>query len=108
MDEVVGARIVTVPADAALRMANNNLVLMLVSLSCIFLLTQVVFNYIFRRYVTRPLEIIISTTEDASLNKTTILEQNIKSVGQIHILEAAIKRLRRSLDKAIEIIEKNK
>lgn len=108
MDEIVGARIVTVPADLAFRMANNNLVLMLVSLSCIFLLTHAVFNFIFRRYVTRPLEVITSTTEDASLNKSTILERNIKSVGQILVLETAIRRLRRSLDKAIDLIEKNK
>lgn len=108
MDEVVGARVVTVPADVAFRTANNNLVLMLLSLSCIFLLTHAVFNYIFRRYVTRPLQVIASTTEAASLNKSTFLEYNIKSVGQILVLETAIKRLRRSLDKAIEMIEKNK
>lgn len=108
MDEVVGARIVTVPADLAFQMANNNLVLMLISLSCIFLLTYAVFNYIFRRYVTRPLEIITRTTEDASLNKATDLERSKNSVGQILVLETAITRLRRSLDKALSIIEKKK
>ena len=108
MGEIIGARIVTVPADIAFRLANNNLVLMLVSLFCIFLLTQAVFNYIFRRYITRPLEIITSTTEDASLNRNMAQEGHIKSVGQMLVLEKAITRLRRSLDKAIEILDKNR
>lgn len=108
MNEIIGARIVTVPADAALRMANNNLVLMLISLSCIFLLTFAVFNFIFRRFVTHPLETIVNATENASLNKATSPEHNMKSVGQILLLEKAIKRLRCSLDNAIAIIEKNK
>lgn len=108
MGEIIGARIVTVPAAVAFRQANNNLVLMLVSLFCIFLLTHAVFNYIFRRYITRPLEAITSATEDASLNRNTTRESNIKPVGQILALETAITRLRRSLDKAIEMLEKNK
>lgn len=106
MNEIIGARIVTVPADVAFRMVNNSLVLMLASLACIFLLTHVVFIYIFRRYVTRPLERITNTTEDASLNKVTNLGHDMKSFGQILVLETAIKRLRRSLDKAILLIEK--
>jgi len=105
MNEVVGARIVTVPAYVAFRMVNNSLLLMLASLTCIFLLTHVVFIYIFRRYVTRPLELLTKSTEDASLNKVTNLEHNMKSSGQILVLETAIKRLRRSLNKAITMIK---
>jgi len=55
--------------------------------------------------VTRPLELLTKSTEDASLNKVTNLEHNMKSSGQILVLETAIKRLRRSLNKAITMIK---
>jgi len=40
LNEIIGARIVTVPANIVFQMANNNLVVMLASLACIFLLTH--------------------------------------------------------------------
>jgi hypothetical protein len=107
LNEVVGARIVTVPAHIALRTVNNSLAYMLVSLSCIFLLTQVVFHFVFRRYVTRPLELITESTELASLNKAAPEDVDAKLVGQMSSLQAAIRRLRRSLTKALSMIDKD-
>jgi protein-histidine pros-kinase len=106
MNETVGARIVTVPAGLTFQTARNNLISMLASLACIFLLTYVVFNYMFRRYVTRPLEAVTQATEDASLDRAPANTGTEQYVGQIMTLEKAIGRLQRSLKKAISMIEK--
>jgi len=107
MNETIGARIVTVPAEVAFRMVNNSLAFMLTALASIFLLTQAVFHFTFRRYVTRPLERLTESTERASLNKATSDDDNEKFIGQISLLQTAIRRLRRSLNKALLIIEKD-
>lgn len=108
MNEVVGAQIVEVPTDVAWTAAKNSMLMTIGSLVFIFLMTFVVFMFIFRRYVSYPLEIITRVTEDISLDKCPEKYDADKFGGQFETLEKAIDRLRVSVKHAVDLIGKRK
>lgn len=108
MNEVVGAQVVEVPVERAWKAAKNSIAITMGALTCIFLLTFVVFQLMLRRYVIRPLEAITQVTEDISLDKRTGKVNANLIGGQYKRLEQAIERLRVSVEHAVEMIGRRK
>jgi protein-histidine pros-kinase len=101
MGEVVGLQIVEVPTEPTRVKTFNSVLVTVGSLTCVLVLSAVVFLLLLRRYVTRPLELLTRVAHQSSIEPRSG-EQPVPGLGgQFGTLYQAIVRLRRSVDHAL-------
>ncbi len=99
MGDVVGLQIVEVPVEPSRIKTINSVLVTVGSLSCIFVLSGVVFLYLLRRYVSRPLENLTRVAHESSMEDTLRGRPFSDDGSQFRTLYQAIVRLRAMVNK---------
>jgi len=103
--ETVGAQIVSVPMSLPIRNANNAFRLFMGSLAAIFLVTFIVLNIMLSLMILRPITRMSSAADRISQGDFDVPEFG-KGKDEISTLGVSFNRMRRSLQKALKLIER--
>ena len=107
MNETVGAQIVTVPMAYPIQKAENAFKVFMGSLTGIFVFIIIVLNIMLRAIVINPVTSMAKISDEIS--KGNMAAEEFKEAGsdEISVLGGAFNRMRRSLEKAIKMLEDN-
>jgi len=103
--ETVGAQIVSVPMSLPIRNANNAFKVFMGSLAAIFVVTFIVLNLMLSLMILRPITRMSSAADKISQGDFDVPEFG-KGKDEISILGTSFNRMRRSLQKALKLIER--
>jgi protein-histidine pros-kinase len=106
LNEVIGAQIVSVPMDLPIRNANHAFVTFMSSLAVVFAVLFVILNMMLTALIVQPITRLSGAADQISkgrLEAAAIPDTGRDEVAQ---LGQAFNRMRRSLEKAISLIEK--
>jgi protein-histidine pros-kinase len=106
LNEVIGAQIVSVPMDLPIRNANHAFVTFMGSLAAVFAVLFVLLNLMLTLLIVRPITRLSDAADQISRGKLDINELPEKGRDEVSQLGQAFNRMRRSLEKAISLIDK--
>jgi HAMP domain-containing protein len=104
--EVIGAQVVSVPMDLPIRNANNAFKLFMGSLAAIFVVTFLVLNVMLSVMIVRPIRKMSAAADKISTGDFDVPEFAKSGKDEISRLGTSFNRMRRSLQKALKLIEK--
>lgn len=105
MNEIVGARIVAVPMRVPLDKAREALQTFMGSLVGVFAIIIVILNVMLRAIVIRPVTKMSRIADEVSKGNMEAPEFSERGRDEISILAASFNRMRRSLEKAMKMLE---
>jgi protein-histidine pros-kinase len=105
-NEVIGAQIVSVPMDLPIRKANHAFVTFMASLSVVFAVLFVILNVMLTSLIVQPITRLSEAADQISKGKLDAAEIDDKGRDEVSQLGQAFNRMRRSLEKAISLIDK--
>ncbi|MGA7594390.1 MAG: DUF3365 domain-containing protein [Gallionella sp.] len=105
MNEVIGAQLVTVPTDVPLRNADRAFITFMVSLAVIFLIIFAALNIMLSYVIVRPIRHLSAVADKISTGDFSEPEFPEKGRDEVSVLSSSFNRMRRSLEKAIQMIE---
>jgi protein-histidine pros-kinase len=103
--EIVGAQVVSVPMALPIKNANNAFVTFMGSLAAIFVVTFVVLNIMMSVMIIRPIRRMSASADRISQGDFNVPEFG-KGSDEVAALGTSFNRMRRSLQKALKLIEK--
>jgi HAMP domain-containing protein len=106
MNEVIGAQIVSVPMGLPIRNANRAFVTFISSLAVVFAVAFVVLNVMLTSLIVEPITELSHAADQMSKGKVDTAEIPAKGKDEVAQLGQAFNRMRRSLEKAISLIDK--
>src|SRR5262245_50311129 len=106
LNEVIGAQIVSVPMNLPIRNANRAFVTFMSSLTMVFAVLFVVLNVMLTSLIVEPITELSLAADQMSKGKVDIAELPAKGRDEVAQLGQAFNRMRRSLEKAISLIDK--
>jgi HAMP domain-containing protein len=104
--EVVGAQIVSVPMALPIRNANHAFYTFMGSLTAVFVVLFIILNAMMSALIVRPITRMSAAANEISTGNTDIPEFPEQGGDEVSLLARSFNRMRRSLEKAIELIEK--
>jgi protein-histidine pros-kinase len=104
MNETIGAQLVSVPMELALRGARSNLISAMAILLAIFVGLMVALNLLIHAIVIRPVTQMSRAATAVSLGQADSDEFHAKGRDEISELGRAFIRMRRSLDQATKLL----
>ena len=107
--EVIGAQVVSVPMALPVRNANRAFYTFMVSLSVVFLALFVILNVMMSLLIVRPIRRMSAAADKIStgaVNDGDIAEFSETGKDEVAVLGKSFNRMRRSLAKAIDMIDK--
>jgi protein-histidine pros-kinase len=105
-NEVIGAQIVSVPMGLPVRNANRAFVTFMTSLTVVFAALFVILNIMLTQLIIEPMTRLSELAEQISKGKADVPELVTQGGDEVAQLGQAFNRMRRSLQKAISMIEK--
>ena len=105
LNEIVGSQIVSVPLSVPLSNANYVFNVFIFSLASIFVLIFIIINVLLRIFVIRPVHRITVIADEISKSGSSKGEFQIKGNDDIAKLSRSFNRMRRSLEKAMEMLK---
>jgi len=105
MNEVIGAQVVTVPTDVPLRNADRAFITFMVSLAVIFSIIFAALNIMLSFVIVRPIRHLSAVADKISTGDFSEPEFSEKGHDEVSVLSSSFNRMRRSLEKAIQMIE---
>ena len=105
--EVIGAQIVSVPLDVAIKKAEQTFYTFMAALGGMFLFIIIVLNIMLRSIVIRPVTRMAALAEQISTGDIEGTEFNERGSDEISKLGASFNRMRRSLEKAFNMLEES-
>ena len=105
MQEVIGAQIVSVPLEVAIQKAEKTFYTFMAALAAVFLFIIIVLNIMLRSIVIRPVTRMSALAEKISTGDIEGTEFNERGSDEISKLGASFNRMRRSLEKAFNMLE---
>ena len=105
-NEVVGAQIVSVPMSLPIQNANRAFFTFMVSLTAVFVALFIILNLMMSILIVRPITKMSEAANEISTGNMDIPEFEEKGGDEVSLLARSFNRMRRSLEKAIELIEK--
>jgi HAMP domain-containing protein len=105
LDEIIGAQMISVPAERVLRNARQSLVLILGIFLIAFALATILVNLWLKRYVVRPLNRMALAAEAASMGDPAA-EFTANSKDEVGKLAEAFNRMQMSLQMAMQRLER--
>jgi protein-histidine pros-kinase len=105
LNEIVGAQVVSVPMSVPIENANRAFVTFMGSLFAVFVLVFVVLNVMLSWLIVRPIQKMAQTADAVSTGDFEKEEFTDKGKDEIAVLGASFNRMRRSLQKAMQLIE---
>ena len=106
MNEVIGAQIVSVPMNLPIRNANRAFVTFMSSLAVVFAVLFVVLNMMLTALIVQPITQLSEAADQISKGRLNIAELPASGKDEVSQLGQAFNRMRRSLEKAISLIDK--
>ena len=106
LNEVIGAQIVSVPMDLPIRNANRAFVTFMTSLTVVFAVLFVILNIMLTSLIVQPITRLSEAADQISKGKLDAAEIDDKGRDEVSQLGQAFNRMRRSLEKAISLIDK--
>jgi HAMP domain-containing protein len=106
LNEVVAAQIVSVPMDLPIRNANRAFVTFMSSLAVVFAVLFVLLNAMLTLFIVQPITQLSLTAEAISRGRMDVPDFSDKGRDEVSQLGQAFNRMRRSLEKAIALIDK--
>jgi len=104
--EVIGAQVVSVPMDLPVRNANRAFYTFMGSLSAVFVALFVILNVMMSALIVRPITRMSGAADQISTGNMEIPEFEEGGKDEVALLARSFNRMRRSLEKAIELIDK--
>jgi HAMP domain-containing protein len=101
LNEIVGARIVSVPASRVINKANSSSLIVLSIVSAIFIAVILIVNILLNRQVIRPLKRMTRVAEEVSTGRTSVEFEQLSN-DEIGNLAKAFKRMQLSLEIALK------
>ena len=105
LNEIIGAQIISVPMRVPLDKANRAFQTFMTSLVGVFLLAFIVLNVVLSVLVIRPIVRMSKAADEVSTGNFDLPEFNVGSHDEIGVLATSFNRLRRSLEKAMKLLE---
>jgi HAMP domain-containing protein len=106
LNEVVGAQIVSVPMDLPIRNANRAFVTFMSSLAVVFAVLFVILNIMLSALIVQPITRLSYAADQISKGRLDAAEFPNTGKDEVSQLGQAFNRMRRSLEKAISLIDK--
>ena len=103
--EIVGAQIVSVPMSVPIQKAQQAFYTFMGSLFGVFVLIFIVLNVMLNYVIVRPLAKMSRIADEISTGNMEIPEFEASGKDEIAVLSRSFNRLRRSLEKAMKMIE---
>lgn len=104
--EVIGAQIVSVPMSLPTRNADRAFYTFMISLSAVFVALFIILNLMMSLLIVRPITRMARAANEISTGNLEIPEFSEKGGDEVAMLSKSFNRMRRSLEKAIELIDK--
>lgn len=105
MHEVIGAQVVSVPTSVPTASANRAFVTFMACLAAVFGLVFIALNVMLSQMIVRPIQSMAKAADAVSTGDFGIAEFDVKAKDEIGMLGASFNRMRRSLQKAMQMIE---
>jgi protein-histidine pros-kinase len=106
LNEVIGAQIVSVPMDLPIRNANRAFVTFMSSLAVVFAVLFVILNIMLSALIVQPITRLSAAADHISKGRLDAAEFPDTGKDEVSQLGQAFNRMRRSLEKAISLIDK--
>lgn len=104
--EIIGAQMVSVPMALPIKNANEAFVAFMGSLGAIFVVTFIVLNVMLSFMILRPIARMAKAADKISTGDFDVPEFGAKGRDEISALGTSFNRMRRSLQKAMKLIER--
>jgi HAMP domain-containing protein len=104
LDEVVGAQVVSVPLSVPLAKAREEFVIFMASLIAIFVVIFIVINVMLGQVVVKRVRAMAHAADDISTGNMEVPEFSVKGKDEIADLNRSFNRMRRSLEKAMQML----
>lgn len=105
-NEVVGAQVVSVPMTLPIKAANRAFVTFMASLTGVFVVLFIILNVMLSMLIVRPITRMSAAADEISKGNMEIAELEDGGKDEVSLLARSFNRMRRSLEKAISLIEK--
>ncbi len=105
-NEIIGAQVVSVPMALPIKNANDAFMVFMGSLAAIFVVTFVVLNVMLSVLIIRPISRLSVSADKISTGDFNVPEFQTKAKDEIGALSTSFNRMRRSLQKALKLIER--
>ena len=103
--EVIGAQIVSVPMAVPIRMADTAFKTLVVYLAAVFLASLITLDLVVVFTIARPVARLSAMADKISMGEMDIPELPVKGGDEISVLAGSFNRMRRSLMKAMKMLE---
>jgi HAMP domain-containing protein len=105
-NEIIGAQIVSVPMALPIRNANEAFFTFMASLSAVFVVLFIILNLMMSLMIVRPITRMSHAADEISTGNMEIPEFDESGRDEVALLATSFNRMRRGLEKAIELIDK--
>ena len=105
LNEVIGAQIVSVPMALPVENANRAFYTFMASLTAVFVALFIILNIMMSLLIVRPITRMSKAADEISTGNMEIPEFGEKGGDEVSLLAKSFNRMRRSLEKAIELID---
>ena len=105
MNEIVGAQVVSVPMSVPIAKANEAFFTFMVTLCGLFLLLYLVLNYMLTKIIIKPVTDMSGAADEISTGNFGIPEFESERKDEIGRLGLSFNRMRRSLERAMKLMD---
>jgi protein-histidine pros-kinase len=105
LDEVVGSQIVSVPLSLPLAKAREEFLIFMASLIAVFVLIFIVINLMLGQIVVKRVREMAHISDEISTGHLEVPEFRVSGRDEISDLSRSFNRMRRSLEKAMKMLE---
>ena len=105
LNEIIGAQVVSVPMSLPIANADRAFVTFMASLSVVFVLLFLILNVMLSYLIVRPITQLSEAANEISTGNMDIPEFADKGNDEMALLSKSFNRMRRSLQKAISLID---
>ena len=103
--EIVGAQIVSVPMSLPIQNANRAFYTFMVSLTVVFIVLFVILNVMLSLLIIRPIRSMSQAADQISTGNMDVDDLKESGRDEVALLAKSFNRMRRSLEKAIQLID---
>ena len=105
-NEIIGAQVVTVPREIPIRTAERTFTTFMASLAAVFVVVFVVLNLMLSWLIVRPIRRMSQAADKVSTGDFEVPEFADGGKDEVAVLGSSFNRMRRSLEKAMQMIDR--
>jgi len=105
LNEVIGAQVVSVPMSLPIQNANRAFYTFMASLTGVFTVLFIILNVMLSYMIVRPITVMSDAADRMSTGDLEIPEFDESGRDEVSLLAKSFNRMRRSLEKAISLID---